>query len=533
MRARLSRVAGAGLGYVLTLLGFAGLSAFAFPQDLVATEVASGLDQPVLATAPFRDADRLFIGEQSGAIRVLKGGVLLAEPFLDVSTLVSTGSERGLLGLAFHPEYSLNGRFFVSVTDLGGDTSVLEFRASVGDPDRANPTPVQVIYSHPQPYDNHNGGCLAFAADGRLLLALGDGGGTFDPQGNAQNLSNGLGSILRFDIDGPAPFIPPDNPFVGHGGEEAVFAHGLRNPWRFSVDPFTGDVWIGDVGQYEREEIDVLPGGSPGGENFGWRCLEGTACTGQTGCQCASGALTPPVFEIAHGQGDCAITGGHVYRGARIPELYGRYVFGDFCARKIRSLAWDGAVASDLRDHSEELDPPGPARFITVSSFGEDGAGELYFCDYASGVVYRIDPECSATPYCATLPNSTGFGGLIGGLGVPNLSGGTFGLQAWGVPAGAPGLFFYGLGAIQEPAADGFLCVASGGVGVFRLAPVIVGSNGRVEVTLDVAGGPLTSGPGALQPWTSTYFQFWHRDVAGPMGTGSNFTRGLRVSFCP
>ena len=502
-------------------------------QDLKATEVATGLVQPVLAVSPFRDMHRLFIGEQGGTIRILKDGALLPVPFLDVTTRISQGGERGLLGLAFHPEYGVNGRFFISVTDLLGDTSVLEYAVSASNPDVADPVPVRQIYAQAQPYPNHNGGCLQFGIDGMLLLALGDGGGSFDPGGNSQNTQNGLGALLRFDVDLDPPFIPADNPFLGLGGDEAIFAYGLRNPWRFSVDPLLGDVWIGDVGQYEREELNVVPGASSGGVNFGWRCMEGSLCTSYDGCTCAGPDLTLPVHEVVHGVGDCAITGGYVYRGSRIPELYGRYVFGDYCSRRVRSLSWDGTAATDLRDHTQELAPMSGGSLAGLAAFGEDGAGELYICSHSTGTLYRIDQDCSATPYCSTLPNSTGFGGRIGSTEAPDLSTGAFTLEAWGLPPGTTGIFFYGLAPGETPVGDGYLCVANNGAGIFRFGPLMVGGNGRVAMPIDFAVAPAGFGPGAIQPFTSTYFQFWHRDAAGPLGTGSNFTRGLRVTFCP
>ena len=348
--------------------------------------VASGLDAPLHLTAPPGDERRLFIVERGGRIRIVRDGVLLPTPFLDIGGRVSSGGEQGLLGMAFHPDYEANGFFYVDYTDTSGDTKVVRYGVS-SDPDRAEAGPDVTILSVAQPFPNHNGGLVAFGPDGMLYVGLGDGGSSGDPRGNGQDPSTLLGSLLRVDVDAASPYaVPPDNPFVGEpSARPEVWAYGLRNPWRFSFDRQTGDLYIGDVGQGAREEISFQPAASAGGENYGWNVMEGTACfEPPNGCD-ASG-LTPPVLDYPHGEG-CSVTGGHVYRGADFPELRGRYFYADFCATWIRSLRIEDGEAVDVQDHTQQLGP-----VEGVSSFGEDARGELYVVSL-EGTVYRIVME--------------------------------------------------------------------------------------------------------------------------------------------
>lgn len=367
---------------------------------LTTVQVASGLTRPVFVTAPPGDAHRIFIVEQRsgnvGRVRIvnLDTGVLYATPFLSVSG-VSTGSEQGLLGLAFHPAYAENGYFYVNFTRADGDTVVRRYTVSA-DPDVADPNSAQTVLIVDQPYGNHNGGWLGFGPDGYLYVALGDGGDANDPQNRAQNVESLLGKMLRLDVDGddfPADpnanyAIPPTNPFVGVVGRDEIWAYGLRNPWRNSFDRLTGDLWIADVGQSAREEIDFQPASSPGGENYGWRCMEGTLCTGLSGCTCNAPELIDPIYEYSHALG-CSITGGYVYRGTAVCDLRGTYFFADYCAASIWTFRYEGGTVTDFRDRTEELDPNGPATINSITSFGEDARGELYVCDLG-GEVYRI-----------------------------------------------------------------------------------------------------------------------------------------------
>jgi glucose/arabinose dehydrogenase len=350
-------------------------------------EVATGLSFPLYLTTPPGDVHRLFIVEKTGAIRIVKDGTLLPAPFLDLSAQVSGGSEQGLLGLAFPPDYATSGRFVVHYTDPAGNTRLSVFQLS-GDPDVANPASEQVILTADQPFSNHNGGQIAFGPDGFLYLGLGDGGGGNDPQGRGQDLSDLLGSILRLDVSpGNSYIVPPDNPFVGQqpATRPEIWSYGLRNPWRFSFDRGTGDLYIGDVGQDMLEEIDVAPAseGSGKGVNYGWSIMEGNRCLG--GGSCDQSGLTLPVYQYSHTGGNCTVIGGYVYRGSAIPDLQGTYFFGDFCSGVVHSFRYAQGAAGDVTDWPA-LHTSGP-----LTSFGEDAAGELYLLE-SSGRVSRIVP---------------------------------------------------------------------------------------------------------------------------------------------
>ena len=352
--------------------------------SLGARLVVSGLRNPLDLQAAPGDRERLYVVEQGGRVRVLLGGQLQPAPFLDVSGRIASGGERGLLGLAFHPQFATSRRFFVNYTDRGGDTHIAEFRAASAD--AADPASEREILFVPQPFPNHNGGGLAFDPSGRLLIGLGDGGSAGDPHGNGQRLDTLLGKILRIDVDAGASYaVPPDNPFrATAGARPEIWAYGLRNPFRFSVDPPTGDLYIGDVGQGRVEEIDVGLGAHGGGENYGWNVLEGSQCY-RPSSGCNRTGLTPPVYEYTHPEG-CSVIGGVVYRGCRMPDLAGTYFFGDFCTGIVRSFRFVGGQATDVRDWTTVLhgiDSP--------TAFGRDADGEIYVVDY-DGEVYRLEP---------------------------------------------------------------------------------------------------------------------------------------------
>lgn len=344
-----------------------------------------GLTKPVDLQAPPGDTSRVFIVEKTGAIRVVKDGQLLPRAFLDISSRVSGGSEQGLLGLAFHPQYASNRKFYVDYTDRSGDTRVVEFLTS-DDPDSASATEREILFVD-QPASNHNGGQIAFGPDGYLYVALGDGGGANDQFGNGQNLSTLLAKILRINVDSGSPYsIPADNPFVGRAGERGeTWDYGLRNPWRFSFDGTNGDLYIADVGQDLWEEVDYEPAGL-GGRNYGWNTMEGLHCF--PGPNCDTTGLTLPVAEYGHGDG-CSITGGYVYRGTALPELAGIYFYGDFCTGIVRSFRIAGGIATDPRDWTSVLRTQSGGAMEQLSSFGRDARGELYLL-LLTGDVYRM-----------------------------------------------------------------------------------------------------------------------------------------------
>ena len=360
------------------------------PAQVRLEEVAAGFDRPLLATHAGDGSGRLFVVEQTGRIWIVAEGERLERPFLDLSarvTPISGYSEQGLLGLAFHPEYADNGRFFINYTDSGGDTVVAEYAVSADDPNVAAPGSERVLLRVEQPFRNHNGGHMAFGPEGYLYLALGDGGSAGDPQGNGQNPWTLLGTILRIDVDGEGeegrPYaIPPDNPFVESGlGAPEVWAYGLRNPWRFSFDRATGDLYIADVGQNQWEEVNFQVADSPGGENYGWNRYEGAhPFSGGP----APEDMTLPVAEYAHSEGGCSVSGGYVYRGEALPDLAGVYFYGDWCSGNIWALYRDEAGAWQNMAFI-------PQSGLMIASFGEDEAGELYVVDYNGGV-WRFAP---------------------------------------------------------------------------------------------------------------------------------------------
>lgn len=347
-------------------------------------EVTRDLTFPVDLAAPPGDMNRLFVVEKSGTIRIIRDGVLLPGQFLDISANVSRGTEQGLLGLAFAPDYATSGLFVIHYTDPSGDTRVSSLRVSAN-PDQADPTSEQVILQADQPFGNHNGGTVAFGPDGMLYIALGDGGSGGDPQNNAQDLGSLLGKLLRLALqpDGTVR-VPADNPFVGQAGRRPeIWSYGLRNPWRFSFDTSTGDLYIGDVGQNAFEEVNVAAasGGRGRGNNFGWRLMEGFACYNPAS-GCDQTGLTLPTLAYGRDEG-CSVTGGYVYRGNAIPAMDGQYFFSDYCHNWLRSFRFEDGKATMTREWTN-IAPTG-----RVATFGVDGLGQLYLGTEA-GRVYRV-----------------------------------------------------------------------------------------------------------------------------------------------
>lgn len=355
----------------------ASVTSFPDPQNYQWAQVVSGLEHPIGIANAHDGSGRLFIIEQPGRIRVAQNGQLLDAPFLDISARVgANGSERGLLGLAFHPHYKENGYFYVNYTDNSGNTVIARFQVTA-DPNIADPNSEKKLLGVQQPFPNHNGGSTVFGPDGYLYLGLGDGGSGGDPFGNGQSTNTMLGKILRIDVDNGDPYaIPPDNPFAAGGGNAEIWAYGLRNPWRFSFDAANGDLYIGDVGQDSWEEIDYLPAGSPGGANFGWNAMEGKHPYNGSD----SPSFVAPVAEYSH-SGNCSVTGGYVYRGKALPEWNGVYLYGDYCSGKIWGLLKTGTgwLSQPL------FDPQ-----MSISSFGVDEDGEIYLAWYGGGI-YRLE----------------------------------------------------------------------------------------------------------------------------------------------
>jgi glucose/arabinose dehydrogenase len=346
-------------------------------------QIASELDQPVYLTAPAGD-QRLFVVEQAGRILIIKNGAVVARPFLDIRDKVGSGGERGLLSVAFHPQYRTNGFLFVNYTDKSGDTNIERYTVS-RDADAADPASARLILKIDQPYGNHNGGMVLFGPDGMLYIGMGDGGSEYDPHGYGQNNNTLLAKLLRINVDHDAYTSPPANPFSRGGGRPEIWATGLRNPWRFAFDAKDGNLYIADVGQDKYEEVDVVPM-NRAGVNYGWSVMEGLSCL--RGSTCNQTGFERPVLTYSHSDG-CSITGGFVYRGAKIPALDGHYFYADYCGTWLKSFKYaNGRV-------TEQTEWP-VGKLSAIASFGLDGAGEMYAVSHEGRIYKMITTPASA-----------------------------------------------------------------------------------------------------------------------------------------
>lgn len=353
-------------------------------QSINLEEFATGLTAPV----EIRHANdsRLFVVQQNGIIKIIQpNGTINSTNFLNISSKITYGGERGLLGLAFHPQYSTNGYFFVYYNDTDGNITVARYTVSGSNPNVADPASEKILLNIPKPFDNHNGGSIHFAPDGYLWIVTGDGGNAGDPHNNAQNKNSLLGKMLRIDVNATGPYnIPPGNPFVGVDGADEVWAYGLRNAWKFSFDVLTNNVMIADVGQGQIEEINRMPI-SQAGVNYGWRCYEGNSSYNTTGCASAA-TMTFPIAVYDHSGGKCSITGGYVYRGSNYPALTGKYFFADYCSSQIgmlnadNSITWTSAYSGN-----------------NFSTFGVDSQNELYVAAVSNGKIYKISSGTLST----------------------------------------------------------------------------------------------------------------------------------------
>ena len=360
------------------------------PAGSPTLQLVDSFASPVYLTAPPGDTSRLFVVEQGGRIKVVRHDTTLARPFLDLRAKVLSGGERGLLSMAFHPQYATNGRFYVYYTNLSGNIRIVRYNVS-SDPDSADPATADTVLqvAHPQ-YANHNGGQLQFGPDGMLYAGLGDGGSAGDPNHNGQNRHALLGKLLRLNVDGASGYaIPTDNPFATDtSGAPEIWAWGLRNPWRFSFDKSTGDLYIADVGQDTWEEVDVgeaIAGGGRGA-NYGWNIMEGFHCyPPDPNDACNRGGFSAPVASYAHADGACSITGGYVYRGSKVSLLQGYYLFADYCAGSVRAFKYLGGSNISAPLNLTTAISPG----YEISSFGQDARGDVYIMTLG-GPVFRI-----------------------------------------------------------------------------------------------------------------------------------------------
>jgi glucose/arabinose dehydrogenase len=355
---------------------------FPDPSGFTWAPFLSGLAPVTDMTGAGDGSNRLFVLEKVGRVRLISGGQLAGQAFLDITDRVgSGGSEQGLLGIDFHPDYAQNGLFFVNYTNLNGDSVVAQFSVTA-DPDLADPQSEQILLTLAQPYRNHNGGGVAFGPDGSLYLSFGDGGSAGDPQGNGQSIRTLLGAILRIDPDLQGGYsIPQNNPFTSGEGLPEIWHYGLRNPWRFSFDSATGDMYIADVGQNQIEEIDYVEGNA-GGVNFGWSFYEGTQP--YAGQPPENVEFTFPIYEYSHAEG-CSVTGGYVYRGQNLPEFQGIYIYGDYCSGNV----WGLLRGADGQWQNQSLFSTG----YDISSFAVDDQGELYLLSLGRGSIYRLERQ--------------------------------------------------------------------------------------------------------------------------------------------
>ena len=484
--------------------------------------VSSGLDDPLFLTHAGDGSNRLFIVEQDGTIRVLQSGSSSPSLFLDIRSRVLAGGERGLLGLAFHPLHENNGRFFVYYTRAGDGAVVIAEYNLTGDRNVANPAErILLVIPHPN-FGNHNGGMLAFGPDSFLYIGVGDGGGGNDPFNNAQDLGELLGKVLRVDVNagGGLPYAsPPANPFVNMANARGeIFAYGLRNPWRFSFDRFTGQLWLADVGQGAREEVNmpVVAGG-----NYGWRVYEGTACTGVDPFLCNPSNFILPIVDYTHGGGRCSITGGYVYRGSQAALPDGTYVYGDFCSGEI--FSWNGSA------QTLELDTT-----MSISSFGEDENGEIYVVNHdgsVSRIVSTLPPPCtfsiSPTSRNAAAAGGSGEVAVTGGSGCSWTASSN---ESWvRITAGASGS---GNGNVAYTIDANTSAAARTGTMTIAGRTFTVAQNGTAacavaispsQATYTRTGGAgivtVTADPGC--DWTAVSHSSWISITGGASGSGS------------
>lgn len=506
--------------------------------------VATGLQRPLLVTAPANDLDRVFVVEQVGRIRIVEDGVLLPTPFLDLvgTGLVQAGGEAGLLGLAFHPNYAQNGVFCTYRTAPGLIATVDRFTVSATDPNVADFASRSTLLTQQMIYGNHNGGSVLFGPDGYLYISLGDGGSTGppwvqDPFNSGQDGQTLRAKMLRIDIDNPQPplpyGIPASNPFVGSAQFlPEIWAYGLRNPWRCSFDRLTGDLYIADVGG-NWEEVDFEPAGSPGGRNYGWSCMVGNHCNNIPVCTCFGAGLTPALHEY-NPVGSQAVIGGHVYRGCAIPDLRGSYLFADYITRQIWSLQHNGTAVTQLTERTSELVPPAPHILSGPTAFGEDGRGELYLCNL-TGEVYRIVPT---TPQLVGVqPYGVGTSGCNGPHALtadctPVVGNPAFGLRCSNAPAQSLGLLAFSNGidvAGSDVLGVGLLVHVQIAAGFFVVDTMASDASGLGSYDLPLPPTPILAG---LQLHTQAVWA-WPSATCSPSSIGWSSSAGLSFTLQP
>jgi glucose/arabinose dehydrogenase len=527
---------------LLTLtLGFAPAPQASTPRLELIVDASDGLVDPI-SIASIPGDDRLFLVEREGQVRVLRGGALEPVLFMDFPAPLALTAATGLRAIAFHPDYASNGYVYCwydapSTTGAIVDAVLGRMTHSLTQPGQVDPASLVEILRAPQANFGHACGSLEFGPDGYLYVLLGDGGNPGDPGCNSQDPTTLMGALMRIDVDGAFPYaVPGDNPFLADPGiRDEIWHRGFRHPWKWSFDRMTGDLWIADVGQATREEIDFVEAGV-GGLNFGWKVMEGSTCFNTDGCPagvapCGDPSYTLPLYEYDHSLG-CSITGGFVYRGAELPHLVGHYFFADFCSGRVWSLRRNASGQVDsFTERTAEFQPAGGGAITAQVAFGQDGFGELYVLDYADKELYRIGRQERVTAYCEAAPNAVSqTGARSSALGSTSLSANDLSFQVTGLPSSTFGLYFYGPGITSVPTGNGFLCV---GGALLRLPVVQASTAGVLTMPIDSSVPPLGSGAGQVTAGTTWAFQCWYRDVGGPLGSTYNFSDALSVRFRP
>lgn len=522
---------------------FLSLSLCVLAQQPIALErvviPTAGLVQPVDIQSRPGDL-RFFVAERGGKVKIVDQGFPSSVPFADLSALVDVDGDTGLRAFAFAPDHPVTGHVFLwydaeNGTD-GVDGVLVRMTTLVGNPDRLDPASLVEILRVPQDGTSHGGGHIGFDSAGRLLLGIGDGKPGGDPMCRAQDRSNLLGSMIRIDVSGALPYtIPADNPFVGVPGVRPEILHfGLRHPWKWCLDPSNGDLWIADVGEGQREEVDYIPGGGAG-LNFGWPAVEGTVCFTGDGCaarpSCTDPSFTAPVFDYAHGLG-CSITGGCVAESTSVLDLNGAFVFTDFCSHRIWSARPDGAGSVNVIEHGVSTYPSG-ANLTLPTTFGVDGHGELLIADYVDGEIYRVAPAESFTAICNGMPNVAGGGAGMWASGTSSLTRNELVLNVSGTAPYTLGILFYGPSITSVPAGNGLRCVDGGGLSLFRAGVRVASGTGTMNFAVDLQSQPFSAGMSQVQAGSTWVFQTWYRDIGGPLGASTNFSGAIAARFRP
>ncbi|MEM6671669.1 MAG: PQQ-dependent sugar dehydrogenase [Planctomycetota bacterium] len=502
-------------------------------------EPNAGIEQPTDLVCRPGD-DRIYVVERAGHVEVVDPTGAVTSRFLDLTTRIEFDGAVGLRSLAFHPDYESNGQVYVWYDAPNGtpgvDGVLARMLRDVSAPDRVDPASHVELLRVPQDGRSHGGGALRFGPDGMLYLGIGDGQPGGDPNCRAQDTRNLLGTMIRIDVDGGMPYaIPVDNPFlIVPGARPEIIHYGLRHPWKWCFDSKTGDLWIADVGEVEREEVNFVRAGEFG-KNFGWSVLEGTTCAVKPSCPgeppCAATGLTPPVFEYEHALG-CSITGGVVYRGSQVPDLFGEYLFVDFCSGQFWSAKPPVNGAAAVTPRGTATYPTG-ANLTLAVTLAVDGSGEILVADYLDGEIYRVLPPCLIEPLCRGDRNASGGRGRLVAYGSTSIAKQELTFELSGIAPSAASLLFYGPVATSTTLGNGTLCVEAGTTPVVRAGFGIADDVGRAVFATDLGATPFAAGPSRVEPGSTWYFQAWYRDVRGPLGATFNLSGALRIVFCP